>query len=44
MIFFTPFKTALNTHLFTPFKSILDAMRVEWTASMTAIGSSGGGL
>ena len=44
MVFFTPFKTALNTHLFTPFKSILDAMRVEWTASMTAIGSSGGGL
>lgn len=44
MIFFTPFKTALNTHLFTPFKSILDAMRVEWTASMTAIGSSDGGL
>lgn len=44
MIFFTPFKTALNTHLFTPFKSILDAMRVEWTASMTAIGGSGGGL
>ena len=44
MIFFTPFKTALNTHLLTPFKSILDAMRVEWTASMTAIGSSGGGL
>ena len=44
MIFFTPFKTALNTHLFTPFKSILDAMRVEWTTSMTAIGSSGGGL
>lgn len=44
MIFFTPFKTALNTHLFTPFKSILDAMRVEWTASMTAIGSSGGVL
>ncbi len=44
MIFFTPFKTALNTHLFTPFKSILDAMRAEWTASMTAIGSSGGGL
>ena len=44
IIFFTPFKTALNTHLFTPFKSILDAMRVEWTASMTAIGSSGGGL
>lgn len=43
MIFFTPFKTAL-THLFTPFKSILDAMRVEWTASMTAIGSSGGVL
>ena len=44
MIFFTPFKTALNTHLFAPFKSILDAMRVEWTASMTAIGGSGGGL
>lgn len=44
IIFFTPFKTALNTHLFAPFKSILDAMRVEWTASMTAIGSSGGGL
>lgn len=44
MVFFTPFKTALNTHLFTPFKSILDAMRVEWTASMTAIGGSGGGL
>ena len=44
MIFFTPFKTALNTHLFIPFKSILDAMRVEWTASMTAIGGSGGGL
>lgn len=44
IVFFTPFKTALNTHLFTPFKSILDAMRVEWTASMTAIGSSGGGL
>lgn len=44
MIFFTPFKTALNTHLFTPFKSILDAMRVEWTALMTAIGGSGGGL
>ena len=44
MIFFTPSKTVLNTHLFTPFKSILDAMRVEWTASMTAIGSSGGGL
>lgn len=44
IIFFTPFKTALNTHLFTPFKSILDAMRVEWTASMTAIGGSGGGL
>lgn len=44
MVFFTPFKTALNTHLFTPFKSILDAMRVEWTSSMTAIGSSGGGL
>ena len=44
MIFFTPFKTALNTHLFTPFKSILDVMRVEWTASMTAIGGSGGGL
>lgn len=44
MIFFTPFKTALNTHLFTPFKSILDAMRVEWTASMTAIGGSSEGL
>lgn len=44
IVFFTPFKTALNTHLFTPFKSILDAMRTEWTASMTAIGSSGGGL
>ena len=44
MIFFTPFKTALNTHLFVPFKSVLDAMRVEWTASMTAIGGSGGGL
>lgn len=44
MVFFTPFKTALNTHLFTPFKSILDAMRTEWTASMTAIGGSGGGL
>ena len=44
IVFFTPFKTALNTHLFTPFKSILDAMRVEWTASMTAIGGSGGGL
>ena len=44
MIFFTPFKTALNTHLFAPFKSVLDAMRVEWTASMTAIGGSGGGL
>ena len=44
MIFFTPFKTALNTHLFAPFKSILDAMRIEWTASMTAIGGSGGGL
>ena len=44
IVFFTPFKTALNTHLFTPFKSILDAMRVEWTASMTAIGSSGGVL
>lgn len=44
IVFFTPFKTALNTHLFTPFKSILDAMRVEWTASMTAIGSFGGGL
>ena len=44
IIFFTPFKTALNTHLFIPFKSILDAMRVEWTASMTAIGGSGGGL
>ena len=43
-IFFTPFKTALNTHIFAPFKSILDAMRVEWTASMTAIGSSGGAL
>lgn len=44
IVFFTPFKTALNTHLFTPFKSILDAMRTEWTASMTAIGGSGGGL
>ena len=44
IIFFTPFKTALNTHLFVPFKSVLDAMRVEWTASMTAIGGSGGGL
>lgn len=44
IVFFTPFKNALNTHLFTPFKSILDAMRVEWTASMTAIGSSGGVL
>lgn len=44
IIFFTPFKTALNTHLFAPFKSILDAMRIEWTASMTAIGGSGGGL
>lgn len=44
IVFFTPFKNALNTHLFTPFKSILDAMRVEWTASMTAIGGSGGGL
>lgn len=42
IVFFTPFETALNTHLFVPFKSILDAMRVEWTASMTAIGSSGG--
>ena len=44
IVFFTPFKTALNTHLFAPFKSILDAMRIEWTASMTAIGGSGGGL
>ena len=44
IVFFTPFKTALNTHLFAPFKSILDAMRIEWTASMTAIGSSGGVL